>query len=145
MLFLPVFLFFFFKNKKTALVVLCIAVISFLITDVLGNMLKHYFERTRPCNQFEAARILVNCTQSFSMPSNHAANAFAFSTPFLITFKDKLKYALVVIAFFVSLSRVYVGVHYPSDIIVGGLVGTILALSVNSLYKTVAKRFWGKG
>jgi undecaprenyl-diphosphatase len=75
------------------------------------------------------------------MPSNHAANAFAFVTPFFIMFKNRMRYALVIVAFFVGLSRVYVGVHYPSDVIVGGVIGVALAIFVNVLYTKTYERF----
>jgi undecaprenyl-diphosphatase len=144
--FLPLFLWFLFKDRKNALIVLMLAVTSLLIADWSANTLKHYFERIRPCNELNAVRLLVKCNpSSFSMPSNHAANAFAFVTPFFIMFKDRMRYALVIVAFFVALSRVYVGVHYPSDIIVGGMIGTAMAIPVIALYGKAYKKFKKQG
>ena len=141
-IFLPFFLWFFLKNRKNACIVLVLAFISLLIADWSANTLKHLFERIRPCNELNGVRLLVKCNpSSFSMPSNHAANAFAFVTPFFIMFKNRMRYALIVIAFFVAISRVYVGVHYPSDIIVGGVIGTALASSVTVLYTKTYERF----
>lgn len=140
--FLPPFLWFFLKNKKNACIVLVLALISLLIADWSANTLKHLFERIRPCNELNGIRLLVKCNpSSFSMPSNHAANAFAFVTPFFMMFKNRMRYALVVIAFFVAISRVYVGVHYPSDIVVGGVIGAVLATSVTVLYTKKYERF----
>ncbi len=140
-IFLTLFLWFLFKDKKNALIVLVLAFTSLLLADWSANTLKHYFERIRPCNTLEGVHLLVGCSNSFSMPSNHAANAFAFVTPFFITFKDRMRYALVVVAFFVGLSRVYVGVHYPSDVIVGGVIGVALAIFVSVLYTKTYERF----
>ena len=140
--FLPLFLCFFLKNRKNALIVLVLAFVSLLIADWSANTLKHCFERIRPCNELNGMRLLVDCNpSSFSMPSNHAANAFAFVTPFFIMFKDRMRYALVIVAFFVALSRVYVGVHYPFDIIVGGVIGVALAIFVSVLYTKTYERF----
>ncbi len=139
--FLPLFLWFFLKNRKNALIVLVLAFASLLIADWSANTLKHYFERIRPCNTLEGVHLLVGCSNSFSMPSNHAANAFAFVTPFFITFKDRMRYGLVIVAFFVGLSRVYVGVHYPSDVIVGGVIGVALAIFMSILYTKTYERF----
>jgi undecaprenyl-diphosphatase len=141
-IFLTLFLWFLFKDKKNALIVLVLAFTSLLIADWSANTLKHLFECIRPCNELNGVRLLVKCNpSSFSMPSNHAANAFAFVTPFFITFKDRMRYALVVVAFFVGLSRVYVGVHYPSDVIVGGVIGVALAIFVSVLYTKTYERF----
>ncbi|MEW6418757.1 MAG: phosphatase PAP2 family protein [Nitrospirota bacterium] len=138
LIFLPLFLWFLLKERKNALIVLGIAFVSLLISDWSSNALKHYFERIRPCNEFDGARVLVGCGKSFSMPSNHAANAFAFAMPFYILFKNRLRYVFVIVALVVGFSRVYVGVHYPFDVIVGALVGVVLAISVAGLYNFIS-------
>jgi undecaprenyl-diphosphatase len=134
LIFLPLFLWFLLKERKKALIVLGIAFVSLLISDWSSNALKHYFERIRPCNEFAGARVLVGCGRSFSMPSNHAANAFAFAMPFYILFKNRERYVFIIVALLVGFSRVYVGVHYPSDVIVGALVGVVLAIFAAGLY-----------
>jgi undecaprenyl-diphosphatase len=134
-------LWFLLKDRKKALIVLMLAFVSILISDWFSNIVKHYFERVRPCNEFDGVRFLVGCTRSFSMPSNHAANAFAFATPFYILFKNRLRYVFVIVALLVGFSRVYVGVHYPSDVIVGALIGAVLAISVVSLYNFTSSSF----
>ncbi|OGW37361.1 MAG: hypothetical protein A2Y97_05685 [Nitrospirae bacterium RBG_13_39_12] len=141
LIFLPIFLWFFFKDRKNALIALVIAFASTLISDWSSNALKHYFERVRPCNELDGVRALVGCARSFSMPSNHAVNAFAFITPFFILLKNRVRYALIIVAFLVGFSRVYVGVHYPSDVIVGALFGIVSAISIIGFYKWSLKRF----
>ncbi len=141
LIFLPPFLWFLLKDRKNALIVLVVAFTSLLISDWFSNILKHYFERSRPCNEFEGVRVLVGCGRSFSMPSNHAVNAFAFATPFYILFKTRMRYAFAIIALLVGFSRVYVGVHYPSDVIVGALLGVFLAISVIKFYNWSSERF----
>jgi len=132
--FLPPFLWFFFRDRKKTLVVLLLALLSVLLSDWIGTSLKYYFERIRPCNQIEGIRVLVGCGSSFSMPSNHAVNAFAFAVPFFIFFKNKIRYTFLAVALLVALSRIYVGVHYLSDVLAGAFLGSVLALSVFWLY-----------
>jgi undecaprenyl-diphosphatase len=137
----PLFLYFLFKNKKDAITALILAFGALLLTDWFSYELKHIFERIRPCHVLDQARLLKGCSQSFSMPSNHASNAFAFATPFIVLLRGRVRYAFYLIAFLVALSRVYVGVHYPSDIIAGALFGAGISLSVIWLYRWSLLRF----
>jgi membrane-associated phospholipid phosphatase len=141
LIFLPLFLWFLLKERKNALIVLGIAFASLLISDWSSNILKHLFERIRPCSELDGVRTLVGCSRSFSMPSNHAVNAFAFVTPFYILLKSRIRYAFVIVALLVCFSRIYIGVHYPSDVIIGALLGLLLAISVIGLYKWSSERF----
>ena len=141
LIFLPFFMWFLLKDRKKAFIAFVIGCASLLIADWGANMLKHFFERVRPCNALEGARVLVGCGKSFSMPSNHAVNAFAFMLPFYILIKSRMRYAFPAIAALVALSRVYVGVHYPSDIVTGAFFGVLVSLSVLNLYGWSSRRF----
>ncbi|MBI5188445.1 MAG: glycosyltransferase family 39 protein [Nitrospirae bacterium] len=141
LLFFPLFIYLFFKDRKKAGIALAIAFASLALSDWSSYILKQIFERPRPCNTLEGVHLLVGCSSSYSMPSNHAANAFAFATPFYILFKERLRYAFIIVALLVGFSRVYVGVHYPSDVLAGALLGVVLAISVIGLYKWSSDRF----
>ncbi|MCG2722034.1 MAG: phosphatase PAP2 family protein, partial [Thermodesulfovibrionales bacterium] len=82
--YLPVFLYFLIRNKKDAITALVLAFGALLLNDWFSYELKHVFERVRPCHVLDQVRLLKGCSQSFSMPSNHASNAFAFATPFIV-------------------------------------------------------------
>lgn len=112
------------RQDRIGLVVLVLLVIS---SDLVANALKHYFTRLRPCHVLEGARILVGCGKAFSMPSSHAVNIFA-AMVFLTARYRKLWPVFLSIAVIVAYSRVYVGAHYPTDVLAGAALGTVMAL-----------------
>ncbi|MCZ7603385.1 MAG: phosphatase PAP2 family protein [Melioribacteraceae bacterium] len=119
------------------------AILLIVLTDQFSSFfLKNLVERIRPCNELPDVNILAGCTGSFSFPSSHAVNNFAVAVFFTILF-PKYKWALFTIATLLALSRVYCGVHYPSDIIGGAIIGSLfgyilakVALIINNLIKT---------
>lgn len=106
---------------------LAVAGIILLITfcdQISHNVLKEIFERIRPCKALGNIITPAGCGGTFSFPSNHAFNNFAAATFFFILYKN-LKWILFSTAFLVSVSRVYLGLHYPSDIFIGALLGIL--------------------
>ncbi len=127
-----------FLFQTTAFAVL-IAFFSFLLADWIANEMKHFIERIRPCNELYDARLLVGCTKSFSMPSNHAANAFAILTSLYYTTRKLVSACAILylftIALMISFSRIYVGVHYPGDVITGAFLGSAVSIFVIAIAK----------
>ncbi|NMB82747.1 MAG: phosphatase PAP2 family protein [Ignavibacteria bacterium] len=116
-----------------------------------SSLLKNIFERIRPCNALPDVNILVGCTGSFSFPSSHAVNNFAAAFYFGKIF-PKLKWILISVAALMALSRPYVGVHYPSDVLGGAIIGALLGyifalivISINNYFdkknKTITDKF----
>jgi undecaprenyl-diphosphatase len=81
----------------------------------------------------------VGCTGSYSFPSNHAFNNFAAAT-FIYRFFPKLKWALFITAVLIAVSRVYLGLHYPSDVLGGAILGSISGYFFASLIQWIEKR-----
>lgn len=107
------------KGKLAVLGVLLLIV----VTDQTGyRLLKEYFARPRPCNALTDVLTPLGCTGSYSFPSNHALNNFAAAMFFYRLF-PKLKWVLFIGAVLISISRVYLGLHYPSDIFGGAVIG----------------------
>jgi len=99
--------------------------------------LKRFFRRRRPFLAFVKARVLGPRPQDFSLPSGHSAAAFAGA--FLLTAHvPALGPLLYLIAVVVAFSRVYLGVHYPSDVVFGGAAGTVLAAVYRAMFRAVA-------
>ncbi len=110
---------------RTGRVAAVIFLILITVTDQFSSaFLKHLIGRIRPCNILPDVRILVTCTESFSFPSSHAVNNFA-AAMFFTKIYPKFKWAFFIVATLMALSRPYVGVHYPSDIVGGALIGTV--------------------
>ncbi|MEO8403803.1 MAG: phosphatase PAP2 family protein [Chitinophagaceae bacterium] len=108
------------------------------LTDMTGTYLfKNTVQRTRPCNDHDFAphvrMLLDHCSYGFSFISNHAANHFAMAAFFYITMKSVLgKWTglAFVWAGIVGYAQIYVGIHYPLDVLAGSLLGlTIGTLS----------------
>lgn len=98
-------------------------ILLIIVTDQTGyRLLKEFFERPRPCNALADVLTPLGCTGSFSFPSNHALNNFAAAMFFYRLF-PKLKWVLFTTASLVAISRVYLGLHYPSDIFGGAVIG----------------------
>ncbi len=101
-----------------------------LISDqTAAGYLKPLINRLRPCHTLENINLLVGCGGGKSMPSAHAANAFGQAVLFSYYFRKVAPY-LVIFASLVALSRVFVGVHYPGDVIAGAVLGSIIGLSL---------------
>lgn len=113
----------FFKGGTKGKIAVIGVLLLIVVTDQLGyRLLKEYFARPRPCIVLSDVLTPLGCTGSFSFPSNHALNNFAAAIFFYRLF-PKLKWVLFIGATLVAVSRVYLGLHYPSDIIGGAIIG----------------------
>lgn len=118
----------FFKGGRRGKLAVIGIILLIIITDQTGyKLLKELFERARPCNSLPDVLIPIGCTGSYSFPSNHAINNFAAATFFARLFPG-YRIVLYITAFLVTLSRVYLGLHYPSDIIAGAAVGILFGI-----------------
>jgi len=132
-------------KKMTWLFVVC-TLITFAFTDsVTAFIFKPFFERLRPCAEPSLAgivRILDGCGGRYSFPSNHAANhfglaAFWYGAIFLMT--GKKWYWLWVWAFLVCYAQIYVGKHYPGDILAGTLFGICIGTLSYRLFSRLVR------
>jgi len=112
------------KRGRIAAVVLLIA--TGAADAIAAQLIKPWIARLRPCHDLETVRLLVKCGGKYGFVSNHAANMFASMTV-LAFFYRKYRWYFWGLAGAVAYSRVYVGVHYPGDILFGALFGLAMA------------------
>lgn len=130
--------------KKWSWVALVTAAITVVITDQLSSsLLKPWIARLRPCNDpslAEQVQLIVNCGSGFSFVSSHAANHFGIACFLIVMLQHRLKWILPVALFWaalVSFAQVYVGVHYPLDVICGGLLGVAIGILAGKICKGI--------
>lgn len=101
-------------------------VLGVLLADLVSSRLfKPLFARVRPCHIIQGAHLLGRCSDSFSLPSSHAVNITTFAYT-MSHFYTKWKSIFWIIAFSVCYSRVYLGMHYPMDCLMGALLGSVV-------------------
>ncbi|MBN2602096.1 MAG: phosphatase PAP2 family protein [Candidatus Marinimicrobia bacterium] len=114
-------------GKKRARIAAILLLLTISTTDpVCYRILKPGFKRLRPSHSLEDVRLLVKRGGKYGFPSNHAANITG-AMAILIYFFRKYKYYFATIAGVISFSRIYVGVHFPFDVIFGIIIGALFA------------------
>jgi undecaprenyl-diphosphatase len=139
-LFLLVFVLLNFKKK--ALPWILFAVLTLVLTDQLNSTyIKSWVGRLRPCsdpNFMGHVRLLLNnCSGGFSFPSSHAVNHFGFAMFVFLTLRPIFKkwgYLLFLWAGSIVYGQVYVGVHYPVDVVCGSLLGCLLGYIMATIF-----------
>ena len=134
------------KDGRRAQITVIILIVSCGLADYSSaSILKPFFERLRPSHaMLDGIRILMGKGGKYGFVSSHAANIFAAAVV-LSYFYPRRKRIFFSIASMVAFSRVYIGVHYPGDIIFGGLLGYGLAWTVLSLWVIIKMRELKRG
>jgi len=146
-IFLSLWMLLILKGGRRGVITAIMLIPLLTMSDQMSSaVLKPIFEKPRPCREvdgvliIEQLRLLVPCGSGYSFPSSHATNNFAVAV-LLGYFYKRWLLIFLSIATLVGFSRIYVGVHYPSDILGGAIVGTICALIFIMLLKYLSKYF----
>jgi undecaprenyl-diphosphatase len=122
------------KGGKKGRVVGILLILVLLVSDQLSStIIKPLIGRYRPCHLYDNLRLLVNCGGKYAFPSSHASNIAAFAVLFSYFYR-KWTAVFVIVATIVGFSRIYVGVHFPIDVLAGYSVGIFSAFLIINLY-----------
>jgi undecaprenyl-diphosphatase len=125
------------KGRTVALLMIpAIGIADFLNDDYL----KLIFLRDRPCHVLQDVHLLVYCSRSPSLPSSHALNTFTAATLFSLFYRWQIGLICFLVAAVVGYSRVYVGAHYPFDVLAGALLGILWATLLVWVWRWVEGR-----
>ncbi len=123
---------------RHGLLVTSVLGVSIGVGDFLGTLIKSWVARPRPCQMLLDVHELTGCGKMFSLPSNHAVNA-ATAAALLGVLFPKARWPVGVLVAVGGLSRVYLGAHYPTDVLAGWCLGGLLGATAGYL---VAQSPW---
>ncbi len=133
---------------RVVYVLLFLALAMALGDQISVKFFKEVFERFRPCHNPMITDLVHtlcgHCGGKFGFVSSHATNSFALAVLSGLIFQNKFKFVMPVMVFWaalVSYSRIYVGVHFPADILGGAVLGTVIAYVVFKLFIFMNKKF----
>ncbi len=150
LLLLPAVVFLLYRDRRETLLAVVLSLSALALSDWLSETLKQVFQRPRPFLTLRDAIVLVGRGGSYSMPSGHATNVFSVGTVLAYTvlrasprgwLSRAVSAYILLVALSVSFSRVYTGVHYPSDVLAGGGLGLSVGVLVILSYRWTERSY----
>jgi undecaprenyl-diphosphatase len=135
-----------FGGRRGRTVAIMIPFVIFISDKISSAFIKEWVARARPCHEVDGVSViqgihmLVDCGPGKSFPSSHAVNNFAIGTVFSYYY-PRMKWVFFGWASLVGISRVAVGVHYPSDAVGGAVIGSVIALLIIWTWRNLEQRF----
>ena len=126
------------KNKQSLRKIAILTLIALLFSDLIVFCIKHLINAPRPFISLSNVNLLIAENDPYSFPSGHVTSTFSVVTFFILNMKELAKkhymladIALIIFAIVIMFSRVYVGVHYPGDVLAGAIIGICGAFIIN--------------
>lgn len=116
-------LFCFKKTRAAGAILVCAVVLTFFFNELA---IKNAINRERPCTIDPTIELIVKKPTSYSFPSGHTASCFAAAGTLLFTYK-RLGIPLIIFSAFMGFSRMYLFVHFPTDVLAGAALGLLMA------------------
>lgn len=124
------------KTRKLGILASCSLVLNVLVSNVF---MKNLVARTRPYEIIEGLKLIIKKQRDYSFPSGHASGAFSLASVIFIETPRKIGIPAMIIATLIALSRLYVGVHYPTDVFAGMIIGTLIGCATCFFYHKKVK------
>ncbi len=131
-------------QRKGLVAVLALVLAVALADNISSQLIKKSVQRLRPCKVMEPQRdiyLRVPCGSGYSFPSSHATNHFAVATYLMLLFGNLFRWVrlpLFLWAAIIAFAQVYVGVHFPFDVIGGALLGSLIGWGIHLLFTKMA-------
>ncbi|MBK8955419.1 MAG: phosphatase PAP2 family protein [Saprospiraceae bacterium] len=122
----------FFNEGRKTWIVLLLSILLITVTDQLNsNVIKKLVKRERPCNEAyfkDSYNAAIDCSGGYSFPSSHATNHMGLAVLLIFWFQRGIwRWLLLGWAFLIGFSQIYVGVHFPLDVVAGFVEGALVA------------------
>ncbi|MBC8147585.1 MAG: phosphatase PAP2 family protein [Bacteroidetes bacterium] len=156
LIWIPLYIFFLYlvikHYKKQSITIILLIAILIAMTDLISvHFFKNVFERLRPCHNPSISHLVHlvkgHCGGQYSFVSSHATNSFGIATLLSLLLRKRIKFILpllLVWAILIAFSRIYLGVHFPLDVVGGGILGITIGAFVFVIFKVVQKAIFQK-
>ena len=117
------------KTRRAGIAVLAALLVTFIVVNLI---LKPVIARTRPYEVIEGLRLLVSPAHDYSFPSGHSSSSMAAAVAMAGALPRRMRaigWCAVVLAVMICISRLYIGIHYPSDVLIGAAIGFLCGVA----------------
>ena len=122
-----------FETNNTKILYGIELLLSLSLSHIFIHFIKRITNRPRPYEKISKSRKLIIPLEGYSFPSGHTTASFSIATTLSLLF-PVFNFLLLSLALLVGISRIHLGVHYPTDVIIGGLIGFIFSWGIHILY-----------